>query len=295
MKTFLVPCDGSAAANAALDLAISMLKARGGELIVAHAINTAAVASECVTPYGGDPSAALNVLAATEREILAAAVAVADRAGVAATPIALDGFAGERIVRIAQERNADAIVMGTSGRRGVERLVAGSVAADVLRTAPIPVFVVHDAMAAPHAPFRRIFVALDDSVPAGAAARFAAELAAFDRSEIVFCRVVTEGEVPSSVFVRAQKLASERGVKSTALIVHGHDVAEIIIASAEASGADLIALGTHARGGFDHFMLGSVAEGVVRDSRLPVVVLRGLQLSDVSAANFAVSAAAGKN
>lgn len=38
-------------------------------------------------------------------------------------------------------------------------------------------------------------------------------------------------------------------------------------------GADLIALGTHGRRGFQHIMLGSVAEGVVRLATTPVLVL----------------------
>jgi nucleotide-binding universal stress UspA family protein len=279
MKTFLVPVDGSAAADAALTLALNLARPSGGELLIVHAINTAAVVAECVTPYGGDPTAALNILEADEQKILDAAFARAREAGITATSMALDGAAAEKIVQVARERHADAIVMGTSGRRGVERFIAGSVAEGVLRTAPVPVFVIHEGFtaAADRAPFRRILVAVDDSTPAGAATRFAIDLAARDGAGIVFCHVVGENEEPPSMLESTQKLAAERGVESATLTVHGRDTAEIIIASAEASRADLIALGTHGRRGLDRFILGSVVEGVVRNSPIPAVVVRGDQ------------------
>ncbi len=46
-----------------------------------------------------------------------------------------------------------------------------------------------------------------------------------------------------------------------------------ILATAEEFQADLIILGTHGRVGFDHFISGSVAEGVVRKARCPVLII----------------------
>jgi nucleotide-binding universal stress UspA family protein len=53
------------------------------------------------------------------------------------------GDARETIDRIAAESDADLIVMGTHGRRGVSRWFLGSVAETVVRTAPCPVLTVH--------------------------------------------------------------------------------------------------------------------------------------------------------
>lgn len=50
--------------------------------------------------------------------------------------------------------------------------------------------------------------------------------------------------------------------------------ADGIIAAAEAVGADVIVLGTHGRTGWQHVVLGSVAERVVRRSRIPVLTVR---------------------
>ncbi|MGD9592814.1 MAG: universal stress protein [Candidatus Berkiella sp.] len=52
-------------------------------------------------------------------------------------------------------------------------------------------------------------------------------------------------------------------------------VAEQIVLEAKEWPADLLILGTHGRKGFHHFMLGSVAEGVVRIAPMPVLLIRG--------------------
>lgn len=49
---------------------------------------------------------------------------------------------------------------------------------------------------------------------------------------------------------------------------------DVIIRTAKSHSADLVLMGTHGRNGFDRFVLGSVAEGVLRRSPVPVVVVR---------------------
>ncbi len=63
------------------------------------------------------------------------------------------GFAADRLVQLARELDAEIVVVGTHGRRGLRRLVVGSVAEEVVRRAGCPVLVVrerdHAASAAP--------------------------------------------------------------------------------------------------------------------------------------------------
>ncbi len=60
---------------------------------------------------------------------------------------------------------------------------------------------------------------------------------------------------------------------AVALVRHGEPAAEILAAAAE-TGADLIAMTTHGRTGFDRLVLGSVAERVIRRSSIPVLAVR---------------------
>jgi len=57
----------------------------------------------------------------------------------------IGGPAADLILAQAKEWPADLIVMGTHGRRGLRRLAMGSDAEGVIRGAPVPVLLVHDA------------------------------------------------------------------------------------------------------------------------------------------------------
>jgi nucleotide-binding universal stress UspA family protein len=70
--------------------------------------------------------------------------------------------------------------------------------------------------------------------------------------------------------------AREAGVSAERALIEAGDqrVAAVIAEEAVRSGSDLIMMGTHGRRGFEHFMLGSVAEGVLRRATVPVLLLR---------------------
>jgi nucleotide-binding universal stress UspA family protein len=73
------------------------------------------------------------------------ALASARARGVTAEGRVVDGRPAELLIAAAQERQADLIVLGSHGRRGLERFFLGSVAEGVVRTAPVPVLVVRTA------------------------------------------------------------------------------------------------------------------------------------------------------
>ncbi len=62
--------------------------------------------------------------------------------GINAKSHVLIGYAAEEIVRKAEEENADLIVMGTHGRKGLDRILFGSVAEKVVKNAKPPVLTV---------------------------------------------------------------------------------------------------------------------------------------------------------
>ncbi len=66
----------------------------------------------------------------------------------------------------------------------------------------------------------------------------------------------------------------QHGLQGEMMIVQGIPF-QIIVDIAESHGADLIVMGTHGRSGFQHALIGSVAENVVRLAPCPVLVARG--------------------
>lgn len=67
-----------------------------------------------------------------------------------------------------------------------------------------------------------------------------------------------------------------KDLASRIVVVEGHPT-DAILETAERSGADLIVMGTHGRGGPRRLLLGSVTENVVRHARVPVFVVRQKQ------------------
>lgn len=141
--------------------------------------------------------------------------------------------------------------------------------------------------------YRRAVVALDGSPVAEAIIPFILEIAGPLDMEVVLLRVnrpippeVIEGsrhvivEDPETSRVDAEEylapLAVElrkKGVRVRTQVRRGQPSEEIVLAARE-SGADLIAMTTHGRSGFGRLLFGSVAEAVLRESRLPVFLMR---------------------
>lgn len=79
------------------------------------------------------------------------------------------------------------------------------------------------------------------------------------------------------ILEQAQSKLRQAGVvvKTKLLEAHGERIANVIMAEAKNNKVDLIVIGTHGRSGFSHMLLGSVAEGIVRTSHIPVLLIRG--------------------
>jgi nucleotide-binding universal stress UspA family protein len=82
------------------------------------------------------------------KELLATIAATAGAGGVACSTVAADGFAVEEICRVARERHAQMIVVGSHGWGVARRLFSGSVSTGLVHTAPCPVLVVRSSQQA---------------------------------------------------------------------------------------------------------------------------------------------------
>lgn len=141
-KHILVPVDGSPTAQKAVEKAAGLAKAFGSEVTALYVIDPYPF-----TGLGSD-------FAYGQAEYLAAATAEASEATEAArttltaagvkvdTRVSEAHAAWRGILETAEALGADLIVMGSHGRRGLEKLVLGSVAQRVLAQAQVPVMVV---------------------------------------------------------------------------------------------------------------------------------------------------------
>lgn len=65
--------------------------------------------------------------------------------GIKVIPRVVTGYAAEEVLKLAEEMQADMIVMGTHGRTGIDRILFGSVAEKIVKSSPIPVLTVRPA------------------------------------------------------------------------------------------------------------------------------------------------------
>lgn len=199
---------------------------------------------------------------------------------------------GQNIRSYAQDNAIDLIVMGTHGRRGVDRMLLGSVAEEVVRQAPCPVCTVRNAIeTAPSEAVRRIMVPIDFSDGSTRALRHARELALTYGAEIVALHAIEEvvlpmayGMAPKQVDAEAVRPNVERaladllsehvGVEhARAEIRVGYPPQEILDAIDEEE-IDWVVMGTHGRQGLNRLLMGSVAERIVRHAPCPVLTLQ---------------------
>ena len=143
-RRILVPIDGSPTSQQALKTAIGLAQAFKARLRIVHVADEWAYISANDTP-AGYTSELLAAMTAFANGLLRDATAQAQAAGVEADNMVFDHFGerlGEAVSRAAKLWEADLIVVGTHGRRGVSRLVMGSGAEQVIRMAPVPVLVI---------------------------------------------------------------------------------------------------------------------------------------------------------
>lgn len=284
----LVPLDGSPRAEQILTQVARLLKREDAEVILTS-----------VNDFSYSLTARLlEAERASSAAYLKKAVDILQGQGVRARALRLEGHVPESIVQAAKEVGATLIALSAHGRSGLARWALGSVAEKVVRAAPVPVLLMRSASNGPsgipmpggEVPFRRILVPVDgseasqDVVPAAAAfaGRFEAEVQVLSVEMPLVVPMGAEFATspPPAKMLDARDAAekaaarfAEKGIRARALAAVG-DAAGVILDTASAEGADLIAMATHGWTGLMRWMLGSVTERVLRHSTLPMLIVR---------------------
>jgi nucleotide-binding universal stress UspA family protein len=143
--------------------------------------------------------------------------------------------------------------------------------------------------------YKRMLVPLDGSELAEAILPFAEQVAGPLDAEVVLLRVIeptspvelvaSAGVVAPDTFTlrdmdakrylaEVERRLSKKGLRVRSRVALGGPPAEEILAAAQATSADLIAMATHGRGGLGRVLLGSVAGAVLQAAEVPVLLIR---------------------
>ncbi|MHC1768336.1 MAG: universal stress protein [Verrucomicrobiia bacterium] len=249
---------------------------------------------------GSVEASAAEVRQLVERDLRARCLEVLGKRKVNFQVASSWGGEQEELLRAATEAQADLVVVGTNQRRGLDRFWLGSVSRHILHhaTANVACVPMADHLLQPDGlpKFKRVLVPVDLSRLAEKAVCHGVAVAQRG-ADVCVLHVIPPGpgykpgsdpataredtrrtRLRHSLSERLQPIvydkAQAKGVRVRVEIVEHPRPAEAICQSAERLGADIICLGSRGRTGLKKQWLGSVSEGVMRETARPVLVVR---------------------
>lgn len=272
LQRILLATDGSEYSAGAEKVAIAMCVKGGAQLTVMTAVLGM---SDLDGTVAGDVQAEAEARAT---ELVDRVQGEAMKQGVECTKVLRFGDDPyEEIVAEAEHSNADIIVVGRRGKRGLARLMLGDATAKVIGNARCSVMVVPKAagMWSNH-----VLLATDGSRSSDAAAILASRIAHCCGTPVTALSVEVPTHSPQRqaeawpVVKRVVELLAQDGFKADAVVERG-EPHHVILDVARARKADLIVMGSHGRTGLGRLLLGSNSERVIGQSTCPVLVVKG--------------------
>jgi nucleotide-binding universal stress UspA family protein len=300
----LVPLDGSPFAEQAIPRALDLARRSGGCVTLARVhVSLAPAFSQGLPPFDYELERGAREQARAYVEALARRYA--NHGNIHG--VCLEGAVVEALCEYTREKQMDLVVLSTHGRGPLARFWLGSVTDELVRTLTVPVlaFRPHEEPLPKAARVRHVLIPLDGSELAESILEPALALGSGADTQYTLLRVAAPSTVITAgvpelgavlldheLLRRLEELEendrreaenylhavetrlSARSLNVDTRLVTGEQVALTILAQARDMNADVIALASHGRGGLTRFLLGSVADKVLRGSTLPVLLCR---------------------
>jgi len=296
-EKILVPLDGSAIAQGILPCVKTLARRFGSTIVLFHAAE-APVELDRQEKYAKETIDRIRSLA--DQYLTGVAKVLRRQRFKVEIKVGLGGVA-RSITDFAETENIDLIAMSTHSRAGPARWMMGSVPDRVLRHIHKPVLLVRPMGESPVDAkpllLKRLIVPLDGSQAAQAVLPYAREMAKTLKLEVALIQVISAETtvqftpmgpdtwaVPTDVLQQIDVLASgylagvgkeleREGISVRWDVLRGAPAHSIVEFAKETPGS-IVAMTTHGRSGLRRWVLGSVADQVVRASGEPVLVIR---------------------
>lgn len=283
-ENILVGYDESIPSKAALKAASNWVKKHGGKIILVHAVFFD------TEEFGIAPEQLEKRLSIGEKICVQTKDTVTSEFGIEVQSLLCEGDPPDVIVDIAHGKKADLIVMGTYGRRGLNRLMMGSVTSGVILNSPCDVLVVKKPCSECEGGYDSILLPYDGSDFSKKALERACDLSKIEGAKITALYAIPRYEemigflrtdsIKDSLFQEARKiisgaeeLASQHGVSIKVEVEEGH-AGDNIVKTAERLHSDLIVMGSYGWRGVDKAIMGSTTERVIMNAACPILVAR---------------------
>jgi nucleotide-binding universal stress UspA family protein len=301
LNRIIVPLDGSQLSHAALPLARGLAEQTGAGVTLVSVIEPPR--DFFIAPQGASTTRLRpkDVDHLAEEEIRLERYLEGLKATFETTRVSVDvrlGDPAEEILEAAESIPGTGIVMASHGRSGIGRMFIGSVAHRVLQASHVPVFLIR-ASEDSRAEYGKqkvnhVAIPLDGSKLAEQALDRANDMF---RNNVRYTLIrIVEPVAPGQAYASDTIANYEREAREVA-DEYLHEVSERLMSQgaamsadvrvtqpasgirqvADEFGADLIAMSTHGRSGMGRFIMGSIAERVLRDAHRPVMLVRGAE------------------
>jgi nucleotide-binding universal stress UspA family protein len=283
-ENIVVGFDGSELSRAAVTESSSWIRRHGGKIVLVHAVYFDEE-EFAITPEQREKRFELGkkVCYQTKEQTLS-------EFGVDVESLVCEGEPPEVIVDVAREKKADLIALGTHGRKGLKRLLMGSVTSGVMIDSPCDVLVVKKSCSECAGVYSSILLPFDGSEFSKKALEKACHLAKTDRAEITVLYVIPRYEemigflrtesIRENMRLEAEKIFdSARGIAAQHAIAIRTETQEgqtdtEIIRTATRLKADVIIMGTYGWRGVNRAIMGSTTERVIIHAPCPILAVR---------------------
>jgi len=284
----LVPVDFFPASDAAVNYAAGIAANYDASVHLLHVITPIAAGTY---EYAIDTTELLKSMEETTMEEMNKLVARVKQAGAVAKAEVRVGDVYDEIKRAIELMKPELVVMGTHGRRGVERWFMGSTTEKLLRHSPVPLVTINStgekSLTAPR--FKRILVTTDFSEGTTDALAYAFSVAQENESQVMLLHVLHDVSLDFSEKYRAPLLTGVRRELDDMVPAEARNWCNIvtrvetgvpyrvILRMVEDWKIDLLVMNIHGKGMLDRALLGSTAERVVRAASCPVMMIPPLK------------------
>lgn len=278
IKKILIPTDFSETANLALEHAVKMASLVDAQITLVHVVSTFAFRVN-LPELEVDEAEGKKLSTVVGSKLASIAEEIGSKHGVKVTTMVTSGRIREEVVRIADEIDADIIILGTHGVSGLREFFMGSNAFRIVSEAACPVLSVQDS--GKGVGFSNIVVPIDNSFHSREKLGIAVRMANAYDAEIHVCGLRSydhDDEDLNAKFRMKMKQVEdylkEREVKFSTTTLFCSNIATATMDFANEKNADLIVIMNEQEINSTGFFMGPYAQQVVNHSPIPVLSIR---------------------
>lgn len=278
VKRILIPTDFSETANLALQHAAHLASLTDAEIILLHVVSTFAFRVN-LPEADVDESQNARLSGAIQEKLQSIAKALSAKHGIQVHTRVAYGRIREEVVKVAEDQDADMVILGTHGVSGIREFFMGSNAFRIVSEAGCPVLSVQES--AQHIGFRRIVVPIDNSFHSREKLGISVRLAATYGAHLHICGLRSHDHDDQDLNARfkmkmkqVEDFLKEKEASYDMTTVFCSNIAKATMDFAAEKEADLIIIMNEQEINSTGFFMGAYAQQIVNHSKIPVLSIR---------------------